>query len=501
MEALVALISARNSIARLTSGKTLEVIAAIATGALLGLAAVVEGPLLVLAGMVGLAMFAAAFACPEVVILALLCLVSGLVPSRFNPYLRIASVGLFASDLVLVPLIGAAVFRLLAERGLRFRKTPLDMPMLLFGAAVLVGMGTAVANHGIRFKDTTWEARILLYYLIFFAVTNLVRSKAQLLRLVRGILLIGTLIAGMLGVQAMLGRSVLLMDASTLKGGQLIRFYHPGTTTVFAGLMAFVCLMAVPEDRRRRLLPLVCVPVLGFGLVLTLDRNLIVSSAVSLGVLALLLRSRQMSRLAANLVVLAGALVGILCVLTMLGAEPRFVAYFSALSGRMSNALSGSILSQQENLVPRWREIQFAWAQLVQNPIFGIGLETSYRPVFYWGDTLTSYIHNSYLWIWLKTGLGGLMAFLWFSIAFLARGFRHWRGVEDGLLRAAALGFTLAYLAMMISSLVAPFLTQNWSLAVFGVMLGTNESLFALSEESRGAREGSSSHDKRSSSR
>jgi O-antigen ligase len=264
--------------------------------------------------------------------------------------------------------------------------------------------------------------------------------------------------------------------------------------------MAFVCLMAVREDRRRQLLPLVCVPVLGFGLVLTLDRNLVVSSAVSLGVLALLLRSRQMSRLAANLVVLAGALVGILCVLTMLGAESRFVAYYSALSGRMSSAASGRILSQQENLVPRWREIQFAWAQLVQNPIFGIGLETSYRPVFYPGDPLTNYIHNTYLWIWLKTGLAGLVAFLWFSIAFLARGFRHWREVKDGVLRAAALGFALAYLGMMLSSLVAPLLVSSWSVAVFGVVLGINESLFALAEESRGLREGSRSYDKRSSS-
>jgi len=48
----------------------------------------------------------------------------------------------------------------------------------------------------------------------------------------------------------------------------------------------------------------------------------------------------------------------------------------------------------------------------------------------------------------------------------------------------------------MISSLVAPLLTQDWSLAVFGVTLGTNESLFALSQESGSLREGSPDHDK-----
>jgi len=185
----------------------------------------------------------------------------------------------------------------------------------------------------------------------------------------------------------------------------------------------------------------------------------------------------------------------------MLGAESRVLDYVTALSGRMSDALSGKILSRQENLVPRWREIEFAWEQLKDSPVLGIGLETSYRPAFFAGDTLTSYIHNSYLSIWLKTGLAGLVAFLWFSIAFLARGFRRWRGVKDDLLRAAALGLTLAYLGMMISSLVAPHMSQDWSLVIFGVALGVNESVFALSEESRSLTEGSSRHEKRSSFR
>ena len=264
------LLSARNHIARLASGKALQVLVAVGTGALLGTVAI-EGPMLVLAAIMGLALLVAMFVCPEVVILLLLCMVSGLLPSRFNPHLRIASIGLFASDLVLVPLIGVAFVRPLVEKGRGYRKTPLDLPMLLFAATVLVGMGTAVAKHGIRLKDTTYEARILLYYIVFFAVTNLIRSKAQLVRLVKGVLLIGVLIAATIGLQAMLGRSTLLMDESALQGTQLIRFYHPGTSTVYVALIAFVCLLAVPEDRRHSLVPLVCIPVLGFGLALTLS--------------------------------------------------------------------------------------------------------------------------------------------------------------------------------------------------------------------------------------
>lgn len=143
---------------------------------------------------------------------------------------------------------------------------------------------------------------------------------------------------------------------------------------------------------------------------------------------------------------------------------------------------SSTILSPEETLAWRWKEIQYAWMQIVQNPIFGIGLKTPYRPAFYKGDQLTTYIHNAYLWIWLKTGLLGLVAFLWLSVRFLVRGFQHWRDSEDHFLRAVTLGFTLAYLALTISDLVAPSFVQGWSLAICAAIMGVNEVAFAQSE-------------------
>jgi O-antigen ligase len=124
------------------------------------------------------------------------------------------------------------------------------------------------------------------------------------------------------------------------------------------------------------------------------------------------------------------------------------------------------------------KEIQFALPQLINNPILGLGFETPYRPAFYNGDPLISYIHVAYLYLWLKTGFLGLVAFVWFSILALLRGLRYWRMPKDNFLKAVALGTTLAFMSMMFSNLVAPSFTQQWSLAIFSLLLGVNEVIF-----------------------
>jgi len=459
-----------------------QVSAALALGIILGLAALVPGPSLVLSGMMGLIVLVAAFTNPEIVILVVLCFVLGLIPARFNPYLRLAGRGFFVSDLVLMLLLAVVIFRLIADKEFRYRKTPLDAPLLLFCAAVVIAMGTAIVNRGIKFSDTTYEARMPMYYLIFFAVTNLVRSRVQLLRLVRGVLLIGLLVAGAMIVQASLGRSALLMDEFVLRAGELTRSFHPGAPTAYTALTVLICDMTLRKHHRYQLLRPLLVLVLGFGLFLTVSRNLLVSGAVSFAALVLVLRRFHWSRLAENLGLVACIAVGLTGLLVLSARESLVLEYSTAYVGRLTSVFSGTVLTSRETLVPRWAEIRYAWEHIVQNPVFGIGLETSYRPPFFQGDPLTSYIHNVYVWIWLKTGLLGLIPFLWLCACFLRRGFRHWRDSPDGFFRAATLGLTVAYLGTMVSNLVAPSFVQNWSLAIFGVILGINESIRMGSE-------------------
>jgi len=478
----------------LKSRSTRQIGAALALGILLGYAALVLGPLLVLSGMMGLILLIVAFTNPEIVILVVLCFVSGLIPARFNPRISLLVAHLQGSDLLLIGLLSVVVFRSLTDKTFRYVKTPLDTPLLLFYGAVVVAVGTCVFRFGINFSDATSEARILMYYLIFFAVTNLVRTRTQLLRLIQGVFSISLLVATTMILQTVLGRSLLLMDGSILRSGErLIRFFHPGTTAIYITLITLICDMALRKHVRCRWLRPLQLLVLGLGLLLVLDRNLLISGTVSLVVSILILRESQRSRLAGNLLLAAGIAVGVAGAFVI--SENKSLVLFApkyliTFLDRMSRMFSGAILTSEENLLPRWVEIRYAWAHIVEHPIFGIGLWNTYRPPFEVGDTLRRYIHNAYVWIWLKTGLLGLVPFLWLSVRFLWRGFQHWRDVQDDFLRAASLGFTLAYLGMMISNLVAPFFVQDWSLAIFGVMLGINELIFAHNEATDKHKEG-----------
>ncbi|MCK4815830.1 hypothetical protein KA005_08670, partial [bacterium] len=107
-----------------------------------------------------------------------------------------------------------------------------------------------------------------------------------------------------------------------------------------------------------------------------------------------------------------------------------------------------------------------------------------YRPSFspYEHPYLRLYIHNTYLSLWLKTGLVGLVSFLWFSLVFIRRGFRQWRHVQNGFLRSIMLGFTVGYVGMMLSNLVSPSMLEDMSLVIFGLVLGFNETVLLHTE-------------------
>jgi O-antigen ligase len=454
--------------------------AALAIGLVLGLAILRVGPYVALGGVIGLTLLVLAFVNPEIVILVILYLATGLVPARFNPDIGLGIGHFLATDLLLIMLLSVVVFRLFTDKAFRFVRTPLDIPFLLFCGAVIIGMATAVLSHGIRFRDATYEARILLYYLIFFAITHHIRTKPQLFRLIHGILLIGLLAAGVMIAQAILGRSFLLVEAEALQGSQLIRFYYPAGSAVVVSLMVLTCIMAIGKDPRYRLISILAIPLLGLALLLTLTRNVLVSIVVGLAVMLIILRRNRLSRLVGNLLVIAGIVITIVALLGITGNEALLSKYVSTFSDRISSMFSERILSSEETLDWRWKEAQPAWTQIVQNPVFGIGFETPYRKAFFMGDLFRHFIHNGYLWIWLKTGLLGLIPFLWLSACFLVRGFSHWRDIQDNLLKAVTLGFILAYLATLMSNLVVSSVASNLAAVVFGAMMGVNEVAFTL---------------------
>ncbi len=468
--------------------ETQEMIAALVLGVSLGLAAFFGGPLLVLAGLAAILGIVLAFTRPEWLILLFLAMVAQVIPGRFNPYLRLGGRGLYPTDLILLLLIGVIFVRLIAERGYRVPRSPLNLPMLWFLGAVIIGVLTAVRTQGISFSVTTFEARFLLYYSIFFVVTGLIRTKAQLTWLVKGLLVVGALAALGMIVQTILGRSVLdqnvlTVNETTGSGLSVARIYLPGTTGAYAAFMVSLCLLALPGMARFRPLGIFLLLITGGALLVSLNRNLILSSALGLVVLLFVIRRQGWSTLATNAVLACGVALLAIALLAVGPSGERLVAYVSVFISRLSSLSSGQALSPSDTLLWRLNEYHFAVPIILSHPIFGIGAGTPYRPPFYPGDNLESFIHNAYAWLLLKTGLLGLTAYLVIGLIFVVRGVSKWQQVEPGLLRATSLGFALAFLGMAASNFVAPYLVQDWSLALIGVTFGLNEVTYALATQ------------------
>jgi len=273
--------------------------------------------------------------------------------------------------------------------------------------------------------------------------------------------------------------------------GGLVRIFHPGFPLVYVGLLTLVSNLALCNNGERSLSRWLLILVMGGALFVTVTRNVLVSAAMGFVLLIAILPRFERSRLVRNVLGIACLSIVFGSLLVLSRTESKVVDYVVAFRERLEGMLSADILEPGETLSYRWEEIQLARAQISRHPIFGIGLHNPYRPAFYPGEpqSLQRYIHNTYLSLWLKTGLVGLVSFLWFSIVFLWRGFGKWRNTQDDFLRSVLLGLAVAYVGMMLSNLVAPSMVEPGSLASFGMILGLGESIVLQTKKSEEWRE------------
>jgi len=217
------------------------------------------------------------------------------------------------------------------------------------------------------------------------------------------------------------------------------------------------------------------------SMLLTLGRNIFVSSLLSLLVLMFVVRPNQRIQLLKSLLFILLIAILVFSLTSIVFPNLSILAYPEALFDRFVHLFVTDPMSPDETLLWRINETKYAWEQIAENPILGIGPGTIYRPVFYEGDSLQSYIHNGYLWLWLKTGLIGLISFLGFILLFLFRGFRLWDDIQNVFYKAAALGLTLIIFAMTLCNILSPFFMQDFNVAFLAVGIGVTEVIFSLS--------------------
>jgi hypothetical protein len=404
-------------------------------------------------------LFAKAPAAPYV---AILWSVGTAVDMIALPEVRISSLLFVPAEILLWIALGSLAF---LPRDLRRRLRSLarrreSVVTAVFLAAVVGGVAVGIEN-GTSLHTAAFDMRLMLFYAAFWpALVAVICGRSLVFTLVSAgavvvvILQILQVIVGPSTHLFVIARSDLASSLTPDASG-FLRVRPPGLTTVYI-VAAFALARILWGPARRRLLGWGIAAVTLTGLILSLNRNMLLGLALGLCVATLIARPKhRFLVLAATLgIVLSG--VALLAQSSSVGSDP--------VVSRISSITNYSGLRQQ-TLNDRYYENAIALQRIRAHPIGGLGWGPDYGAVLVSSDggfpvsTPRTFVHEQYLWIWMRAGIVGLVSLivmLAFGIANGARWCRARHGNDDAWLGA---GVVTAVVAVVASSNVAIYLT------------------------------------------
>ncbi len=469
-----------------------ELALACGLGVGLGAASLLVSPIFVLIALVGVAGGILVLKRPEIAILAIIGISSTIIADDRVPVINIGPGRLYITDAILLALFGLFFLRWMIEREFKLLRSPLDAPIIIFvGVALLVTVnGFFQSGMGLMryIGQAIPEVRVIIYYLTFFTVTNLVREERQLKLLLRGFFFLSTFVAAAMVAQYVLGQSVRILPGRVEALGTHGTLHNDvtritdtnGESMVLVGFITETVILALCRFRPARLAEFLRWGLTGLAVVITFNRYFWIGSGLTMLILALLVRGQDRKRLVGWGALAVLVLVAIVLLAVAMPDTPMAKLVGAAFERLASLGSSDAYTSQASTL--KWRSFEYRYAipRIASRPFLGLGLGMRYRPLVFgidWegGFDGRRYVHNAHIWLLMKTGIVGYMGLLWFSLTFLYRGFKHWRQVPNRRLKGTLLGFTLTYIAVFLGSIVHPLFMEWYWAPIIGVMMGTNE--------------------------
>jgi O-antigen ligase len=371
--------------------------------------------------------------------------------------------GIFMVDLLLALLLASMLAALLASGSLPIVRSAVNLPLLLFLLWVVVA-GIVGVLRGNEPKLILQDARGLAYYSLFFFIVMFVRSRGQVLTVMRVLAacLVAVFFEGL--AYAAMGQGMAL---EFVEPG-VSRFPAPDEVFLISSALLATVVVVWPAARRRPAWLWLLLLVALLGLVLSLVRGNYVALAVSLVYLLVVLRARERFRLVAG-----GLVVAVVLGLGLAIARP---ALFSSV---ITRALAITAV-QDRNVQYRLIENQTVGAQIAQHPLVGNGLGKDY--LFDWSrygvaPYRKSYIHNNYYWFVHRLGFVGLLLFGWYAVAALLPWMRDRERLKRGdpWLVGVVFGSRTMLVALLVVSITSPRLNSKLSIAVAVTVIGLAE--------------------------
>ncbi len=314
--------------------------------------------------------------------------------------------GFIASPLELLLLFsfGSWAIQGIARRNLRFRMGSLAWPLVLFYLALLGGIVRGTLAGGDAYI-AFWEARALLYVLLCYLVASNTIENTRHVTILTGITLLAV------GAFAIEGAYRHIVLVNTVLSGIPEELVYTHDTVIFLGTELFLvlALWIYRSPAWQRLLGLALAPVTLFTLLATQRRAGYIALLVALLALALVLAVTH--RKAFGIVILP-LLIGTSIYLPifwnntgLLGQPARAVRSLSQPDARDASSNEYRAL-EKVNVIET----------IHSDPLLGVGFGREFHfvvplPSLSWWEFWHYEPHHNIMWVWLKTGAPGFIAF------------------------------------------------------------------------------------------
>ncbi len=412
---------------------------------------------------------------PRVGLLVALALVLLFEPSSVDPFMAFGrylyggfSSTLGISEAIVSPLeilivlsIGSWLLQGVARQRLDFRSGRLGRAMLVFVIALVGGIARGLLEGG-DVNLALWECRFVFYAVgCYYLAANTVRTTRHVAMLV-AIILVATGIFALEGTY----RRQALINTGMLDAAQEFQYAHEDVIFLGVGLLLIIAQHLFGAPRWQRLLGLVFLPLIAYALLATERRAGFVALAIAvLALLPLLLaiRPRAFALLVPPLVLGTAAYLALFWNAEGLAGQPA----------RAVRSLSEPDYRDAASNLYRFLETINVRETILQDPLLGVGFGRPFSfvvplPDLSWWPFWHYEPHNNILWMWLKTGALGFIAF-WALIGSAIARAAHVARRMDGQARVLA----VATISTVVMTLVFSYVDLGLVSARVTVFLGT----------------------------
>jgi O-antigen ligase len=335
-----------------------------------------------------------------------------------------------------------------------FRRAGVYLPILLLSLA------TGFVRGGGRDLLQADFIDLLLPVLCFYLCLALLNSRERIERLLYILIAVGALKAVILSVAYLAGHGweYDTYRVVTTDSADLLVF-------ITIGLIAFHLLVSGElKGIRAWLIGVACLPML-FAVIFSFRRAQWGGAVASMGLL-FWGASRPVRKRIASIAAIALCAAGALVIVSGAGG-----GQLSLISSRLSSIFDEN---QSSNVYHR-EESRQVLADLSKSPLFGLGLGTHHTPLDLYEEDLvpTNIVHNTFLYVWMKTGIFGLVFFGACFFVYVRRILRFRKSVVDrqswGLVLPLAASVGL-WLTMFLTGPTIWYFHQTGLIALFAAM-------------------------------